>query len=156
VVQSQVEGDDEITFVTVNSFKRLAEWLSLVADQVDNSAAAVVGQAREISPYLTSFLMELDFEGVWRKLQKNHTTSQQRLAAFHCWFDALRSRQLLTRLDAEIENLSQRNDVEELLRWGGYAGVKNEDDQLRLLEQLQGATKKRGDAFKMHLPGIIA
>jgi hypothetical protein len=84
-------------------------------------------------------LDELDFLGVWEKLQKNHATPEQRLTAFHCWFDALRSRQLLTRLDGETESSS--HVVEELLHWGGYPGVKNEDDQLRLLEQLQGVAQ---------------
>ncbi len=140
VVQSQVEGDDKIRFVSAFAFKRLRAWLDLVTTQVDSFGPEIIAQAQKISPSLTAVLDELDFLAVWEKLQKNHATPKQRLTAFHCWFDALRSRQLLTRLDGETESPSQPV-VEELLHWGGYPGVKNEDDQLRLLEQLQGVAQ---------------
>jgi hypothetical protein len=42
----------------------------------------------------------------------------------------------MTRLEGETHSSS--HVVEELLHWGGYPGVKNEGDQLRLLERLQG------------------
>ncbi len=136
-VQGQVEGGEQIKFVSAASFQCLRDWLDLVAAHSDAPADTIVAQARKISPCLVAFLAELDFAEVWWKLQKNHTTETQRLAAFHRWFDALRSRQLLTRFDCEVPYASQ-NIIEELLAWGGCPEVKNEDDQLQVLEELQG------------------
>ncbi len=137
-VQGQVEeGMVLFHFVPAKEFKVLKEWLELINCQVDSSADKINQYALNISPVLHQFLAELNFVQVWQKLQNNHPARKQRLAAFHDWFDALRTRQLLTRIVSN-SNSSAEEIVADLLNWGGYKGVEKEVDQLKLLESLQG------------------
>ena len=137
-VQGQVEGRGTLFhFVSTASFQLLKDWLELIAFHWDYSAEQICLQAQKISPALDRFLIELNFIQVWEKLQGNHSSREQRLGAFHNWFDALRTRQLLTRIENN-SSLSAGQIVSELLNWGGYVGVTKEVDQLELLEGLQG------------------
>jgi hypothetical protein len=137
VVQDQVEKNiASFHFVPVAGFKILKQWLDLIRHHVDSSADQISRHSLDISMDLNQFLLELGFSPVWEKLQKNHSSREQRLAAFHCWFDALRTRQLLTRI--EHESLSVEQLVAALLEWGGYGEIEKETAQLRLLENLQG------------------
>ena len=137
VVQEQLErGTVPFHFVSVAGFKLLKEWLDLIRCHVDDSADQISQYSLNISTVLHQFLTELNFSSIWEKLQNNHSSREQRLAAFHCWFDALRTRQLLTRIESECSSVERL--VAELLNWGGYAGIEREFDQLRLLENLQG------------------
>ena len=136
-VQEQVEkGIVPFHFVPVGGFKILKEWLKLINLQVNSSADQIHRHTLDISPVLYQFLTELNFVHVWEKLQKNHSAKKQRLAAFHHWFDALRTRQLLTRI--EDEGSSAEKVVAELLNWGGFGWIEDRAEQLRLLESLQG------------------
>ena len=137
-VQGQVEeGMVQFHFVPAKEFKVLKEWLELINCQVDSSADKINQYALNISPVLHQFLTKLNFVQVWQKLQNNHPSRKQRLAAFHDWFDALRTRQLLTRMEGN-SNSSAEEIVAELLSWGGYKGVEKEVDQLKLFESIQG------------------
>jgi len=137
VVQQQVDSDTiPFHFVPVAGFKILKQWLDLIRCHVDSSADQISRHSLDISTDLNQFLLELGFSPVWKKLQKNHSSREQRLAAFHCWFDALRTRQLLTRIGDE--SLSVERLVAVLLEWGGYGEIEGEPAQLRLLENLQG------------------
>ncbi|MDX2494939.1 MAG: glycosyltransferase family A protein [Desulfuromusa sp.] len=137
-VQGQVECRVALfQFVPVAGFEILKLWLALISCQLNRSADQIVLRVPSISPVLHEFLIELNFVQVWEKLQNNHSSKKQRLAAFHDWFDALRTRQLLTRIESH-SNSSAEQIVAELLRWGGYPGVEKEADQLELLEGLQG------------------
>ncbi|MEE4252411.1 MAG: glycosyltransferase family A protein [Desulfuromusa sp.] len=137
-VQEQVEtGKDLFHFVPACGFRILQQWLRLVSCQLDRSAVQIIQQALLISPALHKFLMELNFISIWEKLQNNHSSSAQRQKAFDNWFDALRTRQLLVRIEESSETSPQQN-IEQLMSWGGYAGLKKETEQLKVLEQLQG------------------
>ena len=140
-VHAQVEGEQGLfRFVPVPVFVVLQRWLQLVAAELESPAAQLLAGAAEISSELQSFLLELKFVQNWSRLQSNHAEPASQLKAFHCWFDGLRTRQLLTRLDPGDE-LRVSELVEELLSWGGYPEVKSLDDQLQLLESLQDGTK---------------
>lgn len=137
-VQGQVEDNVSLfQFVPVAGFELLKLWLDLISCQLDHSANQIILRVQRISPVLHEFLIELNFVQVWEKLQKNHSSRKQRLAAFHDWFDALRTRQLLTRIESN-SNSSAEQIVAELLSWGRYPGTEKEIDQLELLERLQG------------------
>jgi len=137
VVQEQVEKETvPFHFVSVAGFKILKEWLDLIHRHVDESADQINRYSLNISAMLNEFLTELNFSSTWEKLQKNHSSREQRLTAFHQWFDGLRTRQLLTRI--ENERHSPEVLVAELLNWGGYGEIENELEQLKLLETLQG------------------
>ena len=138
VVRSRIEEQTRnYRFVAVQGFRLLQSWLMLVAAGWDRPAADIGRQAAKLSPELAAFLDSLNFPRVWQRLQDNHRTREQRVAAFHCWFDALRTRQLLTRGDVPVEQTPERL-VAELLSWGGHPGADDKEAQLHLLERLQG------------------
>ncbi|MFK5926595.1 MAG: hypothetical protein QM483_08200, partial [Desulfuromusa sp.] len=137
-VQEQVEeGNALFHFIPVQGFQILKEWLELIGCDWDKSAEQIIQQTLNISPVLNAFIVELDFVPVWKKLQNNHSSQEQRLVALHNWFDALRTRQFLTRIESDSISSTEQT-VSELLSWGGYAGVEKEVEQLELLERLQG------------------
>ncbi len=142
-VEAQVVDDLKLfDFVSADSFRVLQAWLKLAAGQINKSADLVRDGATELSAELTVFLDQLDFVDVWRKLQKNHSCSTRRLAAFHAWFDALRTRQLLTRLEKR-RSLPAKKIIAELLEWGGYCDVQEPELQLNLLERFYGVAPER-------------
>ncbi len=124
-------------FVGVKGFSLLKQWLRIIADNIDFPAEKIISLGNELSAELVAFLTELNFATVWHKLQNNHATAQQRLAAFHVWFDALRTRQMLTRC-AEGESDNPEQLVAELLQWGGGQKAISVNEQLQVLERLQG------------------
>ena len=138
-LQAQVESGQLLyAFIASRSFQLLKDWLGLINGQLNGSAGTVLQGAEALSPILQRFLEELNFAQVWERLQRNHTHELQRLHAFHHWFDALRTRQLLTRVDAG-HKVSSEIVVAELLAWGGYPGIRQLERQLLLLETVQGA-----------------
>jgi hypothetical protein len=137
-VQSQVEeGITLFNFIPVSGFQLLKSWFELINRQVDCSAAEINQQTMALSPALYNFFAELNFVQIWEKLQKTHSSRKQRLSAFHSWFDALRTRQLLVSINNDSISPAEKL-VAELLNWGGYAGIEKRVDQLVLLEKLQG------------------
>ncbi len=138
VEKQVVAGEKPFNFVAVDGFRTVKEWLELMARDWDRPAEEILSRVAESSPVLNDFLNELNFSVVWEKLRCNHTSRSQRLRAFHHWFDALRTRQLLSRSMTD-RALPVEKCVAELLAWGGYPGMERETDQLQLLERLQGA-----------------
>lgn len=136
VAQSQQGGRPAYRLVTAQAFAQLQAWLRVVATQTDGAADDLLKRAQQISAELATFFAGRDFATAWVRLQRNHASSSQRLRAFHHWFDALRTRQLLTRLTAGDDDPAAL--VAELLGWGGYGGYSDAAAQLRLLEGLQG------------------
>ncbi len=137
-VQSQVEeGITLFNFVPVSGFQLLKSWLGLINRQLNCSALEITQQTMTLSPLLHDFFIELDFVQIWGKLQKTHSSRKQRLSAFHSWFDALRTRQLLMRINNDTIPPAEKL-VAELLNWGGYTKIEKSVDQLALLEKLQG------------------
>ena len=139
VVAGEVAGQAQLyQFIPAGSFKLLKRWLRLVEGNLDKSPDVIITAANKISADLDMFLKQLDFCSFWSKMQRNHSGEEQRLAAFHVWFDALRTRQLLSRL-ADKEPIAAESAVAELLDWGGYHNVNDCSQQLELLEQLHAA-----------------
>ncbi|MCK4623110.1 MAG: hypothetical protein KAT62_12945 [Desulfuromonadales bacterium] len=137
-VRGQVEeGRQLFKFISVDSFKLLRAWFGLVEKAWNLSAENLLQRAAGISSVLYVFLLQLDFPTVWGRLQRNYATEQQRLAAFHLWFDGLRTRQLLTQVEADKDS-SVDERVAELLEWGGFSVGSDCSEQLALLESLQG------------------
>jgi len=137
-VQDQMEQQrSHFQFVSAQSFQVLKNWLTLVDAQWQAPAQDLLESATELSADLGIFLQDLDFLNVWSKLRMNFSRRGQFLNGFHGWFDGLRTRQLLQRID----RYPGRSTIllEELLAWGGFAGVRSEAEQLALLECLQGS-----------------
>ncbi len=139
IVAQHLRGEKPaFRFIDAQAFAILQEWLLVVAGQTDGSVDDLLRQAQQISPELAGFLIDRNFATVWVLLQRNHASNEQRLRAFHHWFDALRTRQLLARVGQASGDPTPL--VRELLRWGGYAGYCDAVSQLRLLEGLQGVS----------------
>ena len=137
-VRGQVEeGRQFFKFISVDSFTFLKAWFELVENAWNLAAENLLQRAAEISSVLQVFLLQLDFPTVWGRLQRNYATRQQRLAAFHLWFDGLRTRQLLMQLEADKDS-SVDELVDELLEWGGFSVIRDCSEQLALLESRQG------------------
>ncbi|MBD1401597.1 glycosyltransferase [Pelovirga terrestris] len=150
VAQHQLGEKPAYRFIDTQAFAILREWLLVVAAQPDGSVDDLLRRAQLISPELAAFLKDRNFATIWALLQRNHAGSEQRLRAFHHWFDALRTRQLLTRLGQGGGDPIPL--VSELLRWGGYPGCSDAMTQLRLLEGLQGVAGQSSSSAV--LPGI--
>lgn len=137
-LREQVEdGRRGYRFIGKEGFDLLRRWLALARENIDAPAQVICLQAEKLSAGLAGYLAEVDFVTVWAKLQRNHRPGKQRLRAFQGWFDALRTRQLLTRVDGTA-SAEPVEVVAELLAWGGCAAPETLAAQLRLLERLQG------------------
>ncbi len=136
VAQYQQGKTPAYRFIDTQAFVVLQEWLNLVNVQPDATAGDLLLRVHQLSPELENFLEDRGFSTLWALVQRNHTGHGQRLRAFHHWFDALRTRQLLTRLTHSAND--PRSLVSKLLNWGGYAGYCDAPTQLKLLEGLQG------------------
>lgn len=137
-VSSQTdEGIAPFTFCDKASFFLLHEWLSLVNTHWQGNADELLLLAGGIDKQLLTFLKRLNFAEIWSQLQNTYCGHKQFIKNFHCWFDGLRSRQLLTSL-SRMEPGSELEIVNELFRWGGVAEKHSEAEQLVTLEQLQG------------------
>lgn len=138
-VQGQVENNQQLfRFSSAAAFSVLRQWLDLAAGMQEQPAGKVLAVAKQLSPLLWQFLEELNFSEAWVRLQANYPRVSRRRHAFHCWFDGLRTRQLLTRLDFETTQPVDKL-LADLLEWGGYPDIKRQSEQLRLLERLQHA-----------------
>ena len=139
VVEGEVVSQTHLyQFISADSFKLLKRWLRLVEENIDSPPDVVITAAEEFSDDLASFIKKLDLGGFWSKMQHNHAGPEQRLTAFHIWFDALRTRQLLSRI-SDKQTIDAESEVAELLAWGGYQNIKEGSQQLELLELLHGA-----------------
>ncbi|PLX87288.1 MAG: hypothetical protein C0618_07295 [Desulfuromonas sp.] len=123
------------TLCAQSSFAVLQQWLQLVSHcwQVDSDT--VRQQAHQLSPMLLELIDSLDFRSVWTRLQCQYQTQPDFLRAFHVWFDALRTRQLLTRLNPEA-NQDELTLINDLLLWCGQPSYTTPHEQLALLELL--------------------
>ncbi len=131
------EGGDLYRFTSLASFHVLKDWLQLVAQHQDAGAAELLALARTRSPVLADFLLELNFTETWYKLQRNCSPANF-LWAWNNWFDGLRTRQLLARLEELQKEIDSVTLVAELLTAADFSTCCDLGDQLRLLESLQG------------------
>ena len=131
------EGIAPFTFCTQPAFFVLKEWLSLVNTYWQVNTDEILILAENIDPQLRTFLKRLNLADVWSQLQNNHREHYQFIKNFHCWFDGLRSRQLLMTL-TRAEPDSELAIVNELFRWGGIDLQQTEDELLMSLEKIQG------------------
>ncbi len=138
VIRATVAGDGgRYQWIAAGAFFLLKQWLAAVNANPDAPADELLQLAAGMSPQLAEFLDECRFGAIYQRLCANHPTCEGRRAAFHSWFDGLRTRRLLSRLTG-AEAREPSATVADLLAAGGYAGVRGKSEQLRLLESLQG------------------
>ncbi|HKJ05547.1 MAG TPA: glycosyltransferase [Geopsychrobacteraceae bacterium] len=133
-------GITPYTFCNKSSFMLLKNWLEMIKRKWQSSPSDIVQYSHDIDVRLYSFLKKLNFSNNWKLLQSNHSEQRQFLRSFHCWFDGLRTRQLLSALTPP-RGVSDVELVNELLSWGGIAHQKGAAEQLLALEILQGVDR---------------
>jgi len=136
VVQTAVEESRLLyDFFSPESFQLLRRWLMLAESSLDLAPAQMLAYAADISTELGVFLQQLQFEAIWTGLQANHTTASRRLA-FHQWFDGLRTRQLLTRLEAVRPRREFSVKISDLIQLAAGPLLSDWREQLNYLETL--------------------
>jgi hypothetical protein len=117
--------EDAVLFFRPETFRLLGAWLALATETRGTPGEEVLAAAGEISPILSAFLGELDLPRIWRQLQQQHRDQGRFVAAFHTWFDGLKTLQLIHRLCASgLPKTSPENALPDLMTW---AGLKSSD-----------------------------
>jgi hypothetical protein len=130
--------EDAVLFYRPECFEILKRWLSLVADNPDAAGKCLRTLADEISPALGGYLDDIRFVVAWEKLRGNSTGRLGLLAAFHSWFDALRTLRLIHHLsDGSLPRENHCGLVSSLLEWAELAPVGDPDAQLAILRNVQ-------------------
>jgi hypothetical protein len=131
-------GDDgAITFYQPECFRILGSWLELVRTGLDTPAGDLMAGAREISPHLAEYLEDGRFAEAWQGLRRNHPDPHRLLAAFHGWFDGLRTMKLIHHLSArELPRCTPAEALPGLLLMAGAKPVAGIGAQLALLRRM--------------------
>lgn len=138
VVQAQtISGTSPFTFCDSASFNKLKLLLDLVSSSWQENAQEIIQRVADADDRLAVFLGRLNFCDVWSQLQNQYKEESQFIKNFHCWFDGLRTRQLLTALTT-IDALTELDLINEQLTWGGHPAKETASEQLELLESIQG------------------
>ncbi len=133
------EGRRLFQFISLSSFSVLRAWLSAVEVNQAEHATDLQGKAAQISPTLAEYLEEVSFCKIWQQLQRQ-VKGPQFLTAWHQWFDGLRTRQLLSRLEAQVAEAAPEELVAELLAVAGSPCCRGLAAQLKQLEAMQGVS----------------
>jgi hypothetical protein len=116
----------------------LGAWLKLVERHWQMEGSELLERAGTLNESLGAFLSGENLPGVWDKLSRNHGSRQARLAAFHGWFDGLKTTRLIHHLSAgSWPRLAPHEAVPPLLRQAHLPVPGHLADQLRLLRHQQ-------------------
>lgn len=127
-----------VLFYQPECFQILGEWLTLVAENIDFGGEDMLLASETISPHLREYLHGVGFADVWEKLLSGNRDHLHRLAAFHCWFDGLKTMKLIHHLSAGPYPRCEPGQI--LPRFFGSAGLKQVegvDSHLALLRKVQ-------------------
>lgn len=132
------EGDEAVLFYRAECFQTLGEWLALVAEFIDRPGREIHARSADISGHLHGYLDGIGFPEVWEKLRRTSRDIAGLSAAFHGWFDGLKSMKLIHHLSAGPYPRSQPEEaVPALLRWAGLESSTGIRHQLALLRKVQ-------------------
>ncbi|HEY6838299.1 MAG TPA: hypothetical protein VI389_06125 [Geobacteraceae bacterium] len=100
-ISRSLGGDpDAVAFYRTECFAILGAWLALVTRELGSGPCTLLAAAASISPYLAEYLSGSGFSAVWERLQRHNPRPVALLAAFHGWFDALRTMKLIHHLSS--------------------------------------------------------
>lgn len=134
------EGRDAVLCYPPQAYRLLATWLQRVTASPGASAETLLQAAQQLHPELGQFLTQRGWGQIWPALQRNHPRPQALLAAFHGWFDALKTVQLIHHLCASSWPRQQPEAaLPQLLSWAGCAAPASLSEQLELLRRLPSA-----------------
>jgi hypothetical protein len=132
--------ESAVLFYRPECFAILGKWLSLVEASLDGDGSAIRDRADGISPHLGEYLDSARFVEGWEKLRKNSRDRTSLLAAFHAWFDGLRTLKLVHHLsDGPLPRGASHDLLPPLLSLAGLEALHDPDAQLALLRRVQSA-----------------
>ncbi|MBT0664484.1 hypothetical protein KI809_09250 [Geobacter pelophilus] len=139
-VSKALAGDhDSITFYRAECFALLREWLSLATGCLEAPGETIITAAKSISPMLAQYLEREGFMGSWERICRGKKTNEALLAAFHEWFDALRTMKLIHHFSETLLRCGPEEAVPELLAMAGLEPVTGVKAQLELLRMVQNS-----------------
>lgn len=140
-VSRWLAGDGSaITFYRPECFRILGSWLELAKTGHGIPPAEIMTDARGISPHLAEYLEEARFPEAWAGLRRNHPVPERFLAAFHGWFDGLKTMKLIHHLSARgLSRCEPEEALPGLLLMAGVVPVEGVDGQLALLRRMEEA-----------------
>jgi hypothetical protein len=133
-------SDEEgaVLFYHPECFRILGKWLALVTEGAENTGAELQAGSIKISRDLHSYLCQVRFPDVWERLRSTCPNRSKLIAAFHGWFDGLKTMKLIHHLSAGAFPRSQPEQaVPMLFHWAGLEPSADTDKQLALLRQMQ-------------------
>ena len=136
-VSRKVAGDEgAITFYRPECFVILGRWLGIAGKGLTLPPDNILRQAGSVSAHLADFLEESRFPEIWAGLRDNHSASERLLAAFHGWFDGLRTMKLIHHLSArEFPRCGPDEALPPLLRMAGIEPPVDPDAYLALIRK---------------------
>lgn len=138
VAKALSEGEGAISFYHPECFALLRKWLALASGSFGLSGEAVMREAAGISPLLAGYLEGERFLASWERLSKGKRVREPFLAAFHEWFDGLRTMKLIHHLSAGgFPRCRFDEAVPELLAMAGAERVCDPRVGLELLRRIQ-------------------
>lgn len=137
-VSTALAGDGCITFYRHECFADLREWLTSAMEDINLSGGSILTTAERISPLLRDYLVQERFPDSWDRISRMKRTDDALRAAFHEWFDALRTMKLIHYMSAEsYPRCSPEDAVTPLLKLAGLEPVPGVKAQLELLRGVQ-------------------
>ena len=145
-VSRWLSGDaGAITFYQPDCFRILGSWLELAAGNPGSDAETIMTGAEQISPLLAAWLTEVNFPETWRGLRRNHPLPGRLTAAFHVWFDGLKTMKLIHHLSAHgFPRSGPEQALPGLLRMAGAPPAAGIREQLELLWRLEAESAPPG------------
>lgn len=140
-VSRLLSGEESaVLFYRPECFSILGRWLSLVEECLDEEGTVIRSRAQGISPHLGEYLDRCRFIEGWEKLRRNSRGGTALRAAFHAWFDGLRTLKLVHHLsDGPFPRGDSRVLLPPLLESAGLDPNRDPDAQLSLLRRIQSA-----------------
>lgn len=133
------EGERHLLFYQPVVFSILGDWLACVAGNTDAGGEKLLNCASGISPFLREFLEQAGFSAAWGNLKRNNDEGKKLLKAFHVWFDAFKTMQLVHHLTRRgYPRVSPEESVAALLYRAGEVAPVTVGGQLELLRRVQG------------------
>lgn len=120
-------------------FEILGGWLRLAQENWQAPAETLLARAQAISPGLADYLAGQNFSTVWTRLQRQHRHKTACIAAFHGWFDALRTLRLIHHLcRTEHPRIEAEPTLPSLLKSTGPGTLLAPKEQRLSLAELKG------------------
>jgi hypothetical protein len=116
-------GDTQaVLFYPAATFRVLSAWLRAVEQNLAGDARELLARAAEISTVLVDYLEQSGWHTIWPGLHSTYQSKEQRLQAFHVWFDGFRTMRLIHLLcDAGLCRGEPENILPEYFSWHGRA-----------------------------------